>query len=230
VRHGLRKISVDALRLTLLKGSAFGPLGTTVVVGHALASRHNRHKSMLRGASSGSQIRVGRLVVSNPTFQTKLPCGGKHGVAVHHKGVGVNLKSLLKTGVIKTRAKGHQRHASQSRTRATVARVNLLGGMITAKAVRAQAIARLAKGKLSASDSGSSFLGLKIAGKRYSNNPAPNTKIDLLGIGTLWLNRVVPSAHGVQVHAIELVLGHAFTGLAKGTVVDVSNAKAFVRS
>jgi hypothetical protein len=226
---GVRRIKVDALKLTLLHGSHRGRLGTTVIVGQASAAVHQITGSLLRGAASGSQVTVGNLVTSAPTFRSVLPCGNANGNVRFHRGASINLSKLLRTGAVRTRATGRHGLTPSSSTKATIARVNLLNGLVKVRAIKAQANATKVLGHVKLSNLGSHFVGLKIHGKPMNDDISPNTKISLLGIGTLWLDRVIKSRRGVQVHMIELVLGHAINGLRKGTVIDVANARALVR-
>ncbi len=68
--------------------------------------------------------------------------------------------------------------------------VSLLGGMITAEAVKSVARFTATKTKITLSTGDSAFTKLKIAGKSYPGTAAPNTVIDLPNIGTVTLNRV----------------------------------------
>jgi hypothetical protein len=52
----------------------------------------------------------------------------------------------------------------------------------------------------------------------------------VLGIGTIYLNRVVRRPSGVQVIALQVVLGRARSGLPKGAVINVGYAQAGVRA
>ncbi|HYT80388.1 MAG TPA: choice-of-anchor P family protein [Actinomycetota bacterium] len=48
------------------------------------------------------------------------------------------------------------------------------------------------------------FVNLVVAGQPINGNIAPNTAIELPGIGTLWLHRVVVTAYSVEVRMIDL--------------------------
>ena len=69
----------------------------------------------------------------------------------------------------------------------TTASVNILGGLIKASAVTQKATAAYASGAWSA-NSMSTLTGLTIAGKSVAANPAPNSTVNLAGIGTVYLN------------------------------------------
>lgn len=225
---GVNRIVVDALKVTLLGGSGYGPLGTTVVVGHATAALHALTGPLLRGSAWGSEVTVGSLVTSNPTFRAWLPCSGASNT-VRHRGAGINLPKALTTRAVATRAHAKPGTTPTSTDWAKVDGLNLLNGLVKASVIKAQANASKVNGKVVRTNDGSHFVGLSINGTPMNDDISPNTKFSLLGIGTLWIDRVVKTAHGVTVHMVELVLGHATDGMKKGTVIDVANAKAAVK-
>jgi hypothetical protein len=69
-----------------------------------------------------------------------------------------------------------------------ISNLSLLGGMITADAIRGEAKVQVTKGAVTLTTGSSAFTNLKIAGKSYPANPAPNTRITLPSIGTVTLN------------------------------------------
>jgi hypothetical protein len=51
------------------------------------------------------------------------------------------------------------------------------------------------------------LVGLVVAGfPAITDNPPPNTMINILGLGTLYLNRVQPAADHIRVTAVELIV------------------------
>ena len=77
-----------------------------------------------------------------------------------------------------------QRVATTARTE----HVSLLGGAITATAIKAVSISTHDGSGYHTSSAGSTFVGLKVLGVPISANPAPNTKISLPGVGRIVLN------------------------------------------
>ena len=75
-------------------------------------------------------------------------------------------------------------------------------------------------------EGGMRFLGLKVAGHRnIHDNVPPNTKVEISGLGTLWLHRVIQTDSYIEVRMIELVVTQKNTfGIAVGTDVRVANA------
>ncbi len=71
------------------------------------------------------------------------------------------------------------------------------------------------------------FLNLRVAGfPAIGDDVAPDTMIDLAGLGTLWLYRVI-QPNSVQVRMIELVIDTPNPqGILPGTVVRIGVAEA----
>lgn len=108
---------------------------------------------------------------------------------------------------------------------AEAADVNLLNGLIAAKAVLALATS-YANGTTATSESnGSTLLDLVIAGVSYADGaPAPNTHVDLPGVGYVVLNEQISNGDGVHstsltVNMIHVYLIDALTGASAGEIV-----------
>jgi hypothetical protein len=78
----------------------------------------------------------------------------------------------------------------------------------------------------------STFVGLSVAGHSgLGDKIAPNTKLSLAGIGTLWLNRQIRTTDGITVIVIQLdvtVSGNPL-GLKTGTKVNVAYAQVGIK-
>jgi len=110
-------------------------------------------------------------------------------------------------------------------TSAEAADVNMLNGLITAKAVLALATS-YANGTTAASESdGSTLLNLVIAGVSYADGaPAPNTRVALPGFGYVVLNEQIASGDGVHsagltVNMIHVYLLDSLTGASAGEII-----------
>lgn len=113
-----------------------------------------------------------------------------------------------------------------------VASLNALGGLIKASAITAHASAAEAPGGATASGT-VSLVGLSVGGNSLSANPAPNTTINLAGIGTVTLNaqKAVRNASQalMQVDAIKVVLAPGNTlGAPAGATLIIGQALATV--
>ena len=80
------------------------------------------------------------------------------------------------------------------------------------------------------SSDGTRLVGLKVNGKSYSTSVKANTKIDILGVGTLYLRRVVKAGSGVSVYGIYRQAAVAVGDHPEGTIVTVAAAKAGVKA
>ena len=61
------------------------------------------------------------------------------------------------------------------------------------------------------------------------NHGRANTRINIAGVGTLYLRRSIWNSSGVQVYALQLVLSTAQGGLPAGAVVTAGVAHSGVR-
>ncbi|HWC72816.1 MAG TPA: choice-of-anchor P family protein [Gemmatimonadales bacterium] len=108
---------------------------------------------------------------------------------------------------------------------AEAADVNILNGLIAAKSVVAFA-SSYANGTAASSESnGSTVISLVVGGVSYADGaPAPNTRVDLPGVGYVILNEQISSGDGVHstgltVNMIHVYLVDSVTGAANGEIV-----------
>jgi hypothetical protein len=108
---------------------------------------------------------------------------------------------------------------------AEAADVNILNGLIAAKAVVALATS-YANGTTATSESdGSTLLDLVVAGTSYADGaPTPNARIELPGVGYVVLNEQISSGDGVHstgltVNMIHVYLVDPLTGASGGEIV-----------
>jgi len=106
--------------------------------------------------------------------------------------------------------------------------VDVLAGLVTADLVKADAHSMKNGGVYSFSDSDSKFVNLAVKGfANIDANVAPNTKLTIAGLGTLWLHRVIHSQNKIEVRMIELIVTQNNNlGLAIGTDIQVARAEA----
>jgi len=100
---------------------------------------------------------------------------------------------------------------------ATLGAVNLLNGLITADGVVAMASSSGDDAGVNSNAAGSSLANLVIGGSEVSD-PAPNTRMNLPGVGYVLLNEQLPSGDGVTtsgmtVNMIHVVLQQPILGL-----------------
>lgn len=104
----------------------------------------------------------------------------------------------------------------------TLENVNILGGVVTADLITA-----MASSAISGSNAeGSSFANLRVGGAPVDAAVAPNTSIDVPGVGTVVLNEQIASATGITVNMIRVILKNALTGATTGTITVASASTA----
>jgi hypothetical protein len=144
---------------------------------------------------------------------------------------GVTIPKALTTGTVTDTAQGTvSPAAAQGETTATTQKVDLLGGQVTASAVKADSHASLQGSTSSSSAAGSKFVGLQVAGHpEIHDSVAPNTSVNIPSVGTLRLNWRYPRPNGLEVVMIEAILapGNKY-GLPAGAVLAVSVVDATV--
>ncbi len=95
---------------------------------------------------------------------------------------------------------------------ATLGTVNVLNGLITADGVVAMATSTI--GDVNAE--GSSLANLVVNGVQV-DDPAPNTRMSLPGVGYVVLNEQLPTSGGVTVNMIHVVLQQTVLGITRTT-------------
>jgi len=115
--------------------------------------------------------------------------------------------------------------ASTAQSTAHLENVNVLNGLITAETVIA-ATSSWVSGAAGWNAEGSSFTNLTVNGVPLGSGdylPAPNTRVDLLGVGYAVLNEQIASgASGITVNMIHVVLRDALTGITTGEIIVAS--------
>jgi hypothetical protein len=115
--------------------------------------------------------------------------------------------------------------ASTAQSTAHLEHVNILSGLITAETVIA-ATSSWVSGAAGRNAAGSSFTNLVVNGVPLGTGdylPAPNTRVDLPGVGYAVLNEQIASgASGIKVNMIHVVLRNALTGLTTGEIIVAS--------
>ena len=96
--------------------------------------------------------------------------------------------------------------------------------------VKADAHASNSGGTLTFSDDGSMFVDLHVAGfPDIGDDVPPNTRLHIVGLGTLWLHRVIQTSNSIEVRMIEVIVTEANSfGIAIGTDIRVAVAEASV--
>jgi hypothetical protein len=185
---------------------------------------------LYQASAYGTTAFVGDTLIVGQTGVASLqePCGTDiDNETVDGSGVGLNLYPIVTGGAVTTTASSSPTMTAQAT--ASTANVSLLGGLITAQALNAVSTTTLTSSGFQVSAAGSSFTNLLIAGIPY-NSPAPNTNVNLIGLGYVVLNEQTSSISGkqgqlvVNMIDIHITVAGNLLGLQVGTEIIVSNA------
>jgi hypothetical protein len=223
------KMSVIGIDVVVTTSNKHAKSGTRIEVSVANSGLNGPVEGVLTGLAFGTSAKAGSTVKAGKSFPQYMPCLGTHGKTRTNTGAGVNLPGVLKSGTITDTANGTVTSSRVSgEMTSTIQGVNLLSGAIRATVVKADV---KANGNPPTLRDKSSFIGLHVAGHPgITDNVPVNTKVNLPGIGTLWLHKQVKTSHGIRVIMIQLVIGSAANpaGLPVGATVDVGFARVGV--
>jgi hypothetical protein len=211
------------------------PVGAQIIVAHASSGLTVAGgPAVVDGTAFGTRINIANILHSSPTAPESVPCLGTDGVVRTNSVVGVNLAPELVSGTITDTAQGSVLSSSAaSETTSAVQSAKLLNSLVTADTVKADASATTSDGTtFDFSDSGSSFTHLSVSGhSEIKDNVSANTKVDMAGLGTLWLHRVIKSGNHIEVRMIELVVTQANSlNVPIGSDIRVADAEASLHS
>jgi hypothetical protein len=229
-----RGLTVNMIHVYVTLANNLGiPVGTQIIVAHAVSGLTLvGGPGSLDGTAFGTLIN-GTLVKSSQSYPAVVGCLGN--ALITKSGVGVNVVfgtlTVLNTGTITDTAQGSVTPAlSSSQTSSTVQTANVLNDLVTADIIHAQVSASTSDGSTFNFSDGSSFGSLTVNGQSLGN-VAPNTTINLAGIGTLYLHRVIKTPNSWTVYMIDLHLTAGNTlGLPTGTRIIVASASASLHS
>jgi hypothetical protein len=224
---------------------------TEIIVAQARAGFTDT-KSSLDGMAYGSLGQVGGLLRLGPSARVGMPCKGTGGTPVTNTLVNINLPPILNLGVMDTGVTGTAgQNSSFSLASAEVLNLNLLG-LVKADVIRSVAYAKRDGSGVTLDTKGpagmacpdsqpapasvaptfvcdTQFLTLEVLGNKITIDVAPNTKVSIPGLATLWLNRVIKTSDSIEVRGLDLsVLNNNPLGVLLGTTVRLAVAHASV--
>lgn len=205
------------------------PLGTEVILSSATSGiQVIPGVAAVDGIGYGSTV-ISSLVQSSPTAKIILPCRGTNGIVNTNSLAGVNVQNVLSTGTITNTVVGDVRGLpASSETTSTIQAASLLGGMVKASVIQAQADGSTTDSvNLNFSASGR-FVGLSVAGHpEINDNVANNTTVPLLGLGTLYIRRTLPDVDNIEMRMLEVVINQRNVfGLPIGADIIIGSAEA----
>lgn len=222
------RICKTRLQRTLGVLLAFTTLALTSTASTALTAGD------VAGQAYGASVKTATATL-DPSPLASLPAGGGMGDA---ETASVDVANTLRANGLSSVTTGViGENAASAQSVAGLSDVNILNGLVTAKAVVAVASSASNGAAATSNAEGSTLVDLIVNGVAMGVvTPAPNTKIDIPGVGTLILNEQYPSGTGVSdsaltVNAIHLMLKDALTGATSGDIVvgSAQSAVGFVR-
>ena len=180
------------------------------------------------GEAFGTTASVGGTVTIGETALVRVPTCQSAKVPYVLTGTVASLKvlPLVSTGVVNTSAADSAGMESSS---ADVYGVSLLGGLISAQEVKSVSTTSVdSNSVLRTSAIGSTFVNLNVLGQKINGLPAPNTTINLAGLGKIVLNehlRVTKSSKAhLRVNMIHIYITVANLLYPVGTEVIIAHA------
>jgi hypothetical protein len=207
------------------------PVGTQMIVSHASSGLTSNVEGTLDGQAYGTKATVAHAVTSGPSALVKMSCLGTNGNLKTNSVADVQDPPLFLVGEVVDTARGAIDSTSAvGEMTSTVQSVDVATSLVTATTVKADAHASNIGGTMTLSDHGSMFVGLHVTGfPRINDDVPPNTRLHIVGLGTLWLHRIIQTSNSIEVRMIELIVNEANGfGLAIGTDIQVSVAEASV--
>ena len=175
-----------------------------MVVSSANASVHDATVRRAYGTAFSTEFGVAGRAGSGRTAAVYLPCGGTSGSVITNHTARVDLPGVLKVGAMSSTGQSTESARSgivaTTRSQAASRLAACSARMVRVDAVTAKATATRNPSKLVTSAAGTPVNRLKIRGKSVSINLKENTRINIAGLGTLWLDRVVRSGSQIQVY------------------------------
>jgi hypothetical protein len=207
------------------------PIGTEIIVSHAFSGLTSGVEGTLDGQAYGTKASVGRVVSSGPSALIKIGCLGTNGRLRTNSVAEVQDPPLFSVGEVVDTALGTVDSTSAvGELTSTVQAVDVVTSLVTASLVKADAHASNIGGTLAFSDDGSMFVDLHVTGFPDINDDVPpNTRLHIVGLGTLWLHRIIQTSNSIEVRMIEVIVTEANGfGLTIGTDIQVADAEASV--
>src|SRR5438034_6667837 len=207
------------------------PIGTQIVVSHASSGLTSGVQGTLDGQAYGTKATLLNVVTSGPSALVQMSCLGTNGALRTNSIAEVMVPPLFSVGEVVDTALGTVNSTSAvGELTSTVQAVDVVTSLVTASLVKADAHASNIGGTLTFSDDGSMFVDLHVAGfPDIGDDVPPNTRLHIVGLGTLWLHRIIQTSNSIEVRMIEVIVTEANSfGIPIGTDIQVAVAEASV--
>lgn len=227
--NGTYQVSTTALRVEILKAGLAGlKVGTDIRVGVSTTTLTPPQAGYLSGTGFGTKSLVASgLISSGPTALAYARCTGGSNLA---NAAGTTIVGLGTTGATSTNTVGVLTPELKSTVTNSVAALNVLNGLVQADSIKAETTASraIAGGTITLKDT-SSFVNLRIAGLPAINaSVAPNTVVQVPGLGQVTLHKVNKLSTAIYVTMIEIVLNQAQGTLPTGSKIQIGYSSSAI--
>jgi hypothetical protein len=227
-------LTTRKLRSSLFRspGGASSVLVLMIVLSSTLGFANNIDTQSYIGTAYGTSAFVGNTVLVGQTAPVTLggTCGtSQQPLNVPGSAAGTNLPPLVTGGAVNTDVSSSPQTAQAT---ANTAAITLLGGLITAQAIKAVSTTTLqSNGTFQVSSAGSTFNNLVIVGHVYNGSVPANTRVNIPLIGYVVLNEQTSNISTALANlTVNMIHIHVTTlnilGLQVGTEIIVSNANS----
>jgi len=225
----------NGVSIRLLKATGSTPAGSTVVVASTFGALVNfsapNTGHSIGGTAYGTKVHaaVGTLadVRSDPTAPVYVPLAGTPTGPKVSSIAAVNLAPTLQIGAITDTASGTNTTAlGFAHTTSKIASINLLGGLIKAGAITADAHASAPTSAATSVGGTSQLANLVINGHPITISTSPNQVITIAGLATITINQQLATPFTVTVRALDITLLAAVGGLPAGAEIQIATATA----
>jgi hypothetical protein len=159
------------------------------------------------------------------------PCAGTKGHPIFSRIGPLGIPGLLETTLTAAKAIADRTATDAEATETShIEGVSILGGLISASAIKAVASVHATDKKLHSASTGSSFVNLVVAGQKMPTDVPENTVVQLPGLGSVTLNAVTPSGDGITkagttvvMIKVKIAVANNY-GLPVGATVQVAEA------
>jgi hypothetical protein len=232
VKSRSASFTVNMIHVSIDVANVLGiPIGTQIIVSHAFSGLTSGVQGTLDGQAYGTKATVARVVTSGPSALVRMSCLGTNGALRTNSIAEVQVPSLFSVGEVVDTALGTVDGTSAvGELTSTVQAVDVVTSLVTASLVKADAHASNIGGTLTFSDDGSMFVDLHVTGFPDIGDDVPaNTRLQIVGLGTLWLHRVIQTSNNIEVRMIEVIVTEAnIFGITIGTDIQVAVSEASV--
>jgi hypothetical protein len=225
---------VNALRVTLLEDFAGAKLGSTIRLAPSSINILNGGPSNaipVGGFCYGLAAKVKAADVSvavPPLPYLTIPSIGTGGRLFTNSTANVDIpQGLLKVGALECSVSGlSEVGAADAYAETEIARANLLNGVIRADAIKVKShVSKTQSGSLE--EQSMEFVNLRVAGKLIPIDVKPNTRINVLGLGQVNINKQMTQSGYSAIIGVEVILSVKKLGLPVGAQVHLGVASTY---